>query len=157
MRLDGEVGYGLRAFRGRGLLTLAGGFSLQGRGQLRHTVGALVDTGSLRLKAGVERVDALRGSEYGLSLRGEWRPGHDGGALGAGGLGLGADGGHTPGDGHGPHGGDPDHAPGGLGFGPGHGPGYGHGDFGFDPRMGLRDGACLDPLGCRSMPPNDPS
>ena len=45
IRLDGEIGYGFRVFRGRGLMTLTGGYSMD-RGPVdRQTAGALFDIG----------------------------------------------------------------------------------------------------------------
>ena len=53
MRLDGELGYGLSALGGRGLLTPYGGVSLAGEGARRYRVGGRFEAGP-RFALGVE-------------------------------------------------------------------------------------------------------
>ena len=74
IRLDGEIGYGFRVLHGRGLMTLTGGYSIDGGPADRQTVGALFDIGNLSVSTGVERIDALGKAEYIFSIKGTWRP-----------------------------------------------------------------------------------
>ena len=67
-RLDSELGYGLAVQGGRGLLTLLSGVSLQERGSVRQTAGALLLRPALGLRFDLERTATLQGAEYGVML-----------------------------------------------------------------------------------------
>ena len=71
MRMTGEVGYGLSAFGGRGVLTPYTGFVLSGRGTKEYRTGArLRMASSLELALrGTRREQPEKAAEHGLSLR----------------------------------------------------------------------------------------
>ena len=60
-RVDADFGYGLPAWRGRGVLTLLGGYGWRERAQPRQTVGALLDRGALNLRLDIERAEGRGG------------------------------------------------------------------------------------------------
>ena len=134
MRLDGGLGYGMRAFEGRGLVTLRSGLSWHGEGRQRRVVGTMAEIGRLSLGVDVERIDMLEGPEYGVLVHGEWwlggkrdrseRQGYRShGGFGSGMSGFGQSGGYG-GGGYG-YGGA--YGQGGAGYGYEGAYGYGHG------------------------------
>ena len=71
-RVDADFGYGLPAWRGRGVLTLLGGYGWRERTQPRQTVGALLDRGALNLRLDIERAEGRGdGPGYGFMLKGQ--------------------------------------------------------------------------------------
>ena len=72
MRLAGELGYGLSALGGHGLLTPYGGFSLAGEGSHRYRIGGRFEIGSsLNLSLEGERLEPAKdaAAEHGVMLR----------------------------------------------------------------------------------------
>ena len=71
MRMTGELGYGLPAFEGRGVLTPYAGFALSVRHAKEYRTGArLRMASSLELALqGTRRERAEKAAEHGLSLR----------------------------------------------------------------------------------------
>ena len=69
-RLEAELGYGLSALGGHGLLTPYGGFSLVGDDGRRYRLGGLLTIGSaLQLSLEGERREPAAAAEHGIMLR----------------------------------------------------------------------------------------
>ena len=76
MRLDSELGYGLSALGGQGLLTPYGGFSLAGEGSQRYRIGGRFEIGSslnLSLEGERRKPANATAAEHGVMLRGQMR------------------------------------------------------------------------------------
>ena len=75
VRLEAELGYGMPALRGQGLLTPYGGFSLSSAGARDYRSGLRLELGpALRLDLeGARRETASAAPEHGLMLRGKVR------------------------------------------------------------------------------------